>query len=119
MRAVALALAALVLPVAAFAADGPGSLGSAPGLGACDPGSGAASFDRIATCTDRIRSSGESAALYIARASAYADSGDRPAAIADLSAAILFNPDAAAAYALRGSLYPKDEAFRDGLVDLD
>jgi len=119
MRAVALALVALVLPMAAFAADGPGRLGPAAGLGACDPGSGAASFDRIAACTDLIRVGGASAALYVARASAYADSGDRPAAIADLSAAILLNPDAEAAYVLRGSLHLKDEAFRDGLVDLD
>jgi len=129
MRAVAPVLAVLLPPMAALAADGrPGNFGPAPArdadlsaasLGACDPGSGAASFDRISACTDRIRASGPSAELYIARASAYADSGDRAAAIADLSAAILFDPDAAAAYALRGSLHLKDEAFRDGLVDLD
>lgn len=132
MRAVALVLTMFIAPVAAFADDGPGNLGpdiapvaaSAAGSpavapGTCNPASGAASFDRVAACSDLIRHGAASAALYVARVSAYADSGDRPAAIADLSAAILLNPDAASAYALRGSLYLKDEAFRDGLVDLD
>jgi tetratricopeptide (TPR) repeat protein len=128
MRAAALALVALCLPVAAtLAAEGPGSLGPANSpvpmntgeLGPCAAESGAASFDRIAACTDLIRIGKVRYEVYVARASAYADSGDPAAAVADLTVAIKLQPDAAAAYAMRGALYLKDEAFRDGLVDLD
>lgn len=129
MRAVALALTMVLAPMAAIAADGSGNLrpdvALVPGTaantrpGVCDVASAGASFDRVMACTDLIRGRGASADLLIARASAYADGGDRQAAIDDLSAAIVLNPDTAVAYALRGALHLKDEAFRDGLADLD
>lgn len=128
MRAAALALVALFLPIAAAtAADGSGGLGpqevasqtDGGELGPCAADSGAATFERIAACTDLVRIGRASYAVYAARASAYADSGDRAAAVADLTAAIKLRPDGAAAYAMRGTLYLKDEAFRDGLADLD
>jgi tetratricopeptide (TPR) repeat protein len=127
MRAVALALLALTLPIATVrAADGPGPLGPASvvlkadsdELGPCAPGSGAA-FDRIAACTDLVRIGRGGHAVYVARAAAYVDAGNRAAAVADLSAAIRLSPGDADAYAMRGALYLKDEAFRDGLIDLD
>ena len=127
MRAAALALAAVCLPVAAaLAADGPGTLGHGSAspqdrveLGPRAADSGATTFDRIAACSDLVRIGKADYAVYVARASAYVDSGNRPAAVTDLTAAILLRPDQADAYAMRGSLYLKDEAFRDGLVDLD
>jgi tetratricopeptide (TPR) repeat protein len=88
-------------------------------LGPCAAESGAATFDRIAACTDLVRIGRAGYAVYVARASAYAESGDRAAAVADLNAAITLRPDRAVPYAMRGALYLKDEAFRDGLVDLD
>jgi tetratricopeptide (TPR) repeat protein len=123
MRTVALALVALVLPMAAHAADGPGMHVSAAltadELGPCGRNSNGSSLDRITACTDLLKIGRTGAEIYVARAAAYSDAGDRAAAIADLDVAILASPDDAAAYAMRGALYLKDEAFRDGLVDLD
>ncbi|HVZ14339.1 MAG TPA: hypothetical protein VG894_07765 [Bauldia sp.] len=78
-----------------------------------------AAADRIAACTDLIRSGQSLYDAYVWRAAAYADSGDPAAAIADLTAAIALAPDAPAAYSARGALFLKDEEYRDGLVDLD
>jgi len=123
MRTVALALVALVPSMAAYAADGPGMRVSdaltADELGPCDRNSNGSSLDRITACTDLLKIGRTGAEVYVARAAAYSDAGDRAAAIADLDVAILVSPDDAAAYAMRGALYLKDEAFRDGLVDLD
>jgi tetratricopeptide (TPR) repeat protein len=113
MRALALSLVAVFLPVAAaLAAGGPVSA-------SCNAGDDTPVPDRVSACSALIRSGQAGYDVYVLRAAAYADGGDRAAAIADLSAAILLRPDSAAAYATRGTLYLKDESFRDGLVDLD
>jgi len=111
MRVVCLALGALFLTGAANAASAAGSV--------CATEVPVAAGERIAACTDLIRSSQSLYDAYVWRASAYADSGNRAAAIADLTAAIALSPDAPAAYSARGALYLKDEEYRDGLVDLD
>lgn len=113
MRVASLAFGAFFLAIGA-----PSAAEAPQALNVCAASDLANSGERVIACTDIIRSS-QSYDAFLWRAAAYSELGNRAAAIADLTAAIKMAPGSAAAYGARGTLYLKDDEFRDGLVDLD